>query len=65
MQLEEGELERAADVLGISSIKYFDLRRDRKKNYVFSLDAMLDPKGNTGVYLIYQYVRINNIIRKS
>jgi arginyl-tRNA synthetase len=25
---------------------------------------MLDPKGNTGVYLLYQYVRICSIMRK-
>lgn len=25
---------------------------------------MLDPKGNTGVYLIYMYVRICSIMRK-
>ena len=25
---------------------------------------MLDPKGNTGVYLIYAYVRICSILRK-
>lgn len=26
---------------------------------------MLDPKGNTGVYLLYMYVRICSIIEKS
>mmetsp|Transcript_9396 Transcript_9396/g.15847 ORF Transcript_9396/g.15847 Transcript_9396/m.15847 type:complete len:101 (+) Transcript_9396:1544-1846(+) len=26
---------------------------------------MLDPKGNTGVYLIYSYVRICSILRKA
>lgn len=26
---------------------------------------MLDPKGNTGVYLIYAYVRIQSILRKA
>jgi arginyl-tRNA synthetase len=26
---------------------------------------MLDPKGNTAVYLIYAYVRMCSIIRKS
>lgn len=25
---------------------------------------MLDPKGNTGVYLLYQYVRVCSILRK-
>jgi arginyl-tRNA synthetase len=26
---------------------------------------MLDPKGNTGVYLLYAYVRICSILRKA
>lgn len=26
---------------------------------------MLDPRGDTGVYLLYAYVRINSIIEKS
>jgi arginyl-tRNA synthetase len=49
----------------LSSVKYFDLRQNRVQNYVFSFDKMLDPKGNTGVYLLYMYVRICSIIAKS
>ena len=59
------ELERTAEILGLSSVKYFDLRQNRVQNYVFSFDKMLDPKGNTGVYLLYMYVRICSIIAKS
>jgi arginyl-tRNA synthetase len=32
---------------------------------VFDFDHMLDPKGNTGVYLIYAYVRVCAILRKA
>lgn len=32
---------------------------------MFSFDKMLDPKGNTGVYLLYMYVRILSIMAKS
>ena len=66
VQLEgKEELERAAEVLGISSIKYYDLKQNRTQNYCFSFDQMLDPRGNTGVYLIYQYVRVCSILRKA
>lgn len=58
-------MEEAAEILGVSSIKYFDLRQNRKQNYGFNFNKMLDPKGNTGVYLIYQYARIFSIIGKS
>jgi len=51
--------------MGISAIKYFDLKQNRVQNYVFNFDKMLDPRGDTGVYLLYMYVRINSIIEKS
>ena len=53
VQINLEELESSADILGLSSIKYYDLRQNRTQTYVFSFDKMLDPKGNTGVYLIY------------
>jgi arginyl-tRNA synthetase len=49
----------------MASIKYYDLKQNRISDYNFSFDKMLDPKGNTAVYLIYAYVRICSIIRKS
>lgn len=51
--------------MGISAIKYYDLKQNRIQNYVFSFDKMLDPKGNTGIYLLYAYVRVLSIIRKA
>jgi len=59
------DLQHSAEILGISSIKYYDLKQNRTQNYIFSFDQMLDPKGNTGVYLIYAYARICSILRKA
>jgi len=56
---------KAAEVLGIAAIKYYDLKQNRTQNYVFDFDKMLDPRGNTGVYLLYSYVRIQSILRKA
>ena len=58
-------LEQTAEILGISSIKYFDLKQNRINDYVFDWNRMLDREGDTGVYLLYQYVRMCNIIEKS
>jgi arginyl-tRNA synthetase len=58
------ELEHTAEIMGISSIKYYDLKQNRIQNYVFAFDKMLDPRGNTGVYLLYMYVRVLSIMRK-
>ena len=63
--LRPEEYEDAAEKLGMASIKYFDLKQNRISDYVFSFEKMLDPKGNTAIYLIYAYVRICSIIRKS
>lgn len=64
VKLSPEELEEAAEIMGISSLKYFDLKQNRTQNYVFSFDHLLDPRGNTGVYLIYAYARIASILRK-
>jgi arginyl-tRNA synthetase len=65
VQVESGKLDETAEILGVSAIKYYDLKQNRVQNYVFSFDKMLNPNGNTGVYLLYMYVRICSIINKS
>lgn len=63
--LNSAEIESAARTIGISAVKYFDLKQNRHTNYIFNYDKMLDPKGNTAVYLLYAYARICSIIKKS
>jgi arginyl-tRNA synthetase len=53
-----------AKVAGIGAVKYADLSQNRTSNYVFSYDKMLSDQGNTAVYLIYVYARIQSISRK-
>ena len=62
--LQKEDIEAAAEIIGITSIKYYDLRQNRVSSYKFSFDAMLDPKGNTGVYLLYMYARLCSILAK-
>merc|ERR1719253_812022 len=59
------EVEETASILGYSAVKYFDLRRNPTTNYVFSYDRMLDTKGNTAIYLLYQHARLESIITKA
>jgi len=53
VQVDASKLEEVSEILGLSSIKYFDLRQNRINDYVFDFDRMLDPEGDTGVYLLY------------
>ena len=63
--MENEELDHAASALGIGAVKYADLRNNRKTDYQFSFDAMLDFRGDTAVYLQYAHVRICSILRKA
>lgn len=55
----------AAERLGIAAVRYFDMKQNRTSNYVFNWDRMLDPKGNSAVFLFYAYARIRSIQRKA
>lgn len=63
--LSPEELKHAKETIAIGCIKYADLSHDRKHEYVFSFDKMLDDKGNTAVYLLYALTRIRSIIRNA
>ena len=49
----------------MAAVKYFDLKQNRVKNYKFDYNKMLDPKGDSAVYLLYAYARMCSIIKKS
>jgi arginyl-tRNA synthetase len=61
----EQEKAHLSRVLGIGAVKYSDLASLRTKDYTFSYDRMLRFEGNTAVFLLYAYVRINGIKRKT
>jgi arginyl-tRNA synthetase len=64
-KLSQDDIDMASEVMGVNAVKYFDLNQNRVQNYKFSYDKMLSPKGNTAVYLLYSYARINSIIEKA
>lgn len=49
----------------MAAVKYYDLKQNRISDYSFNYDKMLDPKGNTAVYLMYSYVRMCSVLRKA
>jgi arginyl-tRNA synthetase len=57
--------DEVANAVGIGSVKYADLSTDRIRDYTFDWDRMLSFDGNTAVYLLYAYVRVRGIFRKS
>jgi arginyl-tRNA synthetase len=66
LSLEDAEsVERIARSVGYGAVKYADLKTTRIMDYTFDFDRMLDFKGNTAVYLLYAYARIQSIFRKA
>ncbi|BGI51404.1 MAG: arginine--tRNA ligase [Buchnera aphidicola (Ceratovacuna japonica)] len=59
------KLEKISEIIGIGSIKYFELSKNRKRNYVFNWKEVLKLDGNTSIYIQYAYSRILSIIKKS
>lgn len=63
-EMDEQELRAIASVVGISSVKYADLSKNRTSDYTFSFDSMLSFEGNTAPYLLYAYTRVVSIFNK-
>jgi len=51
--------------IGINNLKYFDLTHRYETNYKYDPELMFRFNGDTGVYLMYCFARINGIIEKS
>ena len=64
-KLTDDEMELAIKNIAYGSIKYSDLSTIRTNNYKFSFEHMLSFNGNTAPYLIYAYIRVCSIIRKT
>ncbi|MFP3354679.1 arginine--tRNA ligase, partial [Pseudoalteromonas sp. SIMBA_153] len=56
--LSEEQQKRVAEVVGISSVKYADLSKNRTSDYVFDWNHMLTFEGNTAPYLLYAFTRV-------
>ena len=54
-----------AERLAAAAIRYYMLKFTLNSMIVFDFDAATQATGNSGVYLVYSYVRANNIIEKA
>lgn len=63
--MDEAELSQIAKVVGISSVKYADLSKNRASDYIFSFEQMLSFEGNTAPYLLYAYTRVAGIFKRA
>ncbi len=59
------ELDGIAAKLTIAALKYAELKQRPVSDYTFNWDQMLASQGNTGVYILYCYVRVASLFEKS
>ncbi|MDP2934330.1 MAG: arginine--tRNA ligase [bacterium] len=64
-KLSEKERKEAAKIIGIGALKYNDLSQNRHTDIVFDWNKMLSFDGNSAPYLLYTYVRLKSIMKKS
>ena len=64
-ELDDETLHNIAKTVGIASVKYADLSKNRSSDYIFNFDLMLSFEGNTAPYLLYAYTRVASIFRKA
>ncbi len=59
------KLNKISKLIAINAIKYYDLSKNRIKNYIFDIKKMICLKNNTGPYIQYAYTRIISILKKN
>jgi arginyl-tRNA synthetase len=63
-ELPPDEVARTAHMIGIAAVRYFLVKFSRGKVIAFDLEEALSFQGESGPYIQYAIVRINNIFRK-
>jgi arginyl-tRNA synthetase len=63
--LTDAQKDEIANVIGVNSVRYFDLSHNLASDYKFDWDTMLSLEGNTAPYMLYAYARIRSIGRKA
>jgi arginyl-tRNA synthetase len=62
--LAEEEAQQIAGLIGVAAVRYFLIKFSRGKVIAFDLEEAISFQGETGPYIQYAVVRINNIFRK-
>ena len=63
--LAEDEINKRAELISHAAVRFFFLKHDPLKNFVFDPKESLSFEGETGPYVQYTYARISSILRKA
>lgn len=62
---ESEETGKLAESLAIAAVKFGILKFDRPRDIAFDPEQSIDTRGDSGMYVMYSYVRTQSIIRKA
>ena len=63
-KISKKELDNRAEAIGMAAIKFFILKYDSLKDFVFNPKDSLSFEGETGPYVQYTHARISSVLRK-
>ena len=58
------ELRNLSEKMALAAVKFSILKPDRTQDLVFDVDRSIETTGDSGIYVLYAYVRTQSILRK-
>lgn len=62
---EGKDIEYLSEKLALGATKFNILRSDKTQDLIFDIDQSIDVNGDSGIYVIYSYVRTQSILKKA
>lgn len=62
---EKSLTDETAERLALAAVKWSMLRAERTQDLIFDVDRSIELKGDSGIYLLYTYVRARSLLRKA
>lgn len=64
-ELDDNEVEKRSRIIGMGALKFFILKYDPQKDFVYNPEESISFEGETGPYVQYAHARICSIMRQA
>lgn len=61
---QQEDLKKTSEKLALGAVKFSILKSDRTPDLVFDTEKSIETTGDSGIYVLYTYVRTQSILRK-
>lgn len=62
--LSKSEIERRAHIIGMAALRFFILKYEYTRDFLFDAEESISFEGETGPYILYAYARICSVFNK-